>query len=99
MYSVEFASEVYKRVISDLHIKIAKRDKWRLARVEEIEFSTIEIWQDVIQTLQQNPFTYLEYASGIYLVIELYLPYILAYTVEGQNVFVFKAMLREEVYG
>jgi len=98
MYKVNFSSEVFATVLSELRSKIKDRNEWRLSRVEEVEFATLEVWQDVVQTLEQNPFTYPEYSKGIYLAIELYLPFILAYIIRDNEVYVFEAILREQLY-
>ena len=97
MYEVRIFEEVFDKVISDLTSKISNREGWRLSVAEEIEFSTLEVWEDVIHNLEENPYSYCEYSKNVFLAIELYLPYILVYTIEDKRVYVHKAVSREEL--
>lgn len=96
-YEVKFSKEVLDIVIGDFRAKINNREAWRLARAMEVEFSTMEVWIDLIDTLQTSPYIYPEY-NNVYLAIELYMPYILIYKVVDEKVIVFKALKREELF-
>jgi hypothetical protein len=98
MYKVYFSEEVRTKIISDLASKVKNREPWLLPRVKEIEFSTLEVWNDVITILEQKPHSYPELKNNIFLAIELYLPYILFYTIENSTVYIFKAALRDELF-
>lgn len=96
-YEVKFSQEVLDIVIKDFRAKIKNREAWRLARAAEVEFSTLEVWIDMIDTLQTSPYSYPEH-NDFYLAIELYMPYILVYKIVAKQVVVFKALKREEVF-
>ena len=96
-YEVKFSKEVLDIITCDFRSKINNREAWRLARATEVEFSTLEVWIDMIDTLQTSPYTYPEY-NNVYLAIELYMPYILVYKIVGEEVIVFKALKREELF-
>jgi hypothetical protein len=98
MYKVKFSKEVSAKIVYDLLSKIKNRECWFLPRVKEIEFSTLEVWKNVISILEQEPYCYPEYSKNIFMAIELYLPFVLFYTIENENVHIFKAALRDEIY-
>ncbi len=96
-YEVKFTKEVLDIVIHDFRAKINNREGWRLARAVDVENTTLEVWIDLIDTLQTSPYIYPEY-NNVYLAIELYVPYVLIYKIVDEMVIVFKALKREELF-
>lgn len=48
----------------------------------------------MIETLQTDPYSYLKY-NNVFLAVELYMPFVLVYTIDGYNVLIISAIRRD----
>lgn len=98
MYEVKIAEEVHEKVLTHFRSKIMKREGWRLPVAEQVEISTYEVWEKLIANLQTEPTSYFKLRDGIYLAIELYLPFIVAFAISNDVVLIHKAYTLEELF-
>ena len=98
MYEVKFTEEGCEKVANFLRSKISDRSGWKLMQSDQAALAIIEVWREMIATLQESPFSYHPYDEEIYLATEPYLPFVLAYRIQGDVVWVFQVLKPEEIF-
>jgi len=99
MFKVNFSSAVSEYFIN--RIKTDPNTNLPLnlddASVNESVNSTIESMQNVIGNLSENPYFYPLLIDNVRIVIEVYLPVVLLYTIIDQEVFLIEHKTKMEV--